>query len=234
MEKSNKILCSCVICRKECGVEGIHSHYTASHKKENKIELFCEYCNKKSIGQISHKNHVCRCKLNPNRKIEILTESGLNKIREVNKITNLRWDDPNSRILHSIAMQKAVQNNPDSYSVGNRGKAKIYEIDGLKLKGTWEVKFYNWCKLNSIKISRGVGFKYEWNGNRTYFPDFFLVDLNIYVEVKGYEDERDQAKWSQFPHQLCIIRENSIKLIDKNLFSMSTIHENIYINQCVS
>ena len=39
-----------------------------------------------------------------------------------------------------------------------------------------------------------------------YKPDFYLVDENLYIEVKGYETDLDHDKWSQFPHQLKVLR----------------------------
>ena len=67
------------------------------------------------------------------------------------------------------------------------------------------------------------GFNYTWNGNRTYFPDFYLPSLNLYVEVKGYETERDTAKWSQFPKKLFVIKAKEIKEIRKGIFNKATL-----------
>jgi hypothetical protein len=56
------------------------------------------------------------------------------------------------------------------------------------------------------------------NGKRKYFPDFFLEDLNLYIEIKGYETDRDKAKWSQFPQRLRVIRKKEICDIQKGIF----------------
>ena len=63
-----------------------------------------------------------------------------------------------------------------------------------------------------------TGFEYEWNGKRTYFPDFYIESMDMYVEVKGYETERDRAKWLQFKGKLRIIKEEDIKQIRKGCF----------------
>ena len=62
------------------------------------------------------------------------------------------------------------------------------------------------------------GFPYNWNGDRTYFPDFYLPELSEYVEVKGYKTERDVAKWQQFPNKLRLILKEDIIQIQKNEF----------------
>ena len=116
-------------------------------------------------------------------------------------------------------MKKAVQNNPESYSSSNRGRTKQIIIDGIKLQGQWEVDFYTWAKKQGLDPKRpNKAFKYVWNGERWYHPDFYIDSIDTYIEVKGYETERDRAKWSQFPEKLCIIREQQIKQIRKGCF----------------
>ena len=62
------------------------------------------------------------------------------------------------------------------------------------------------------------GFPYIWNGERTYFPDFYIESLDLYVEIKGYETDRDKAKWKQFPKKLRVIKKKEINEIKKNCF----------------
>lgn len=59
-------------------------------------------------------------------------------------------------------------------------------------------------------------FEYNWNeAVHKYFPDFYLIDSNTYIEVKGYKTERDEAKWKNFPEKLIILQENEINEIIK-------------------
>jgi hypothetical protein len=44
------------------------------------------------------------------------------------------------------------------------------------------------------------------------------MNKNLYVEVKGYETDRDRAKWRDFPKKLCIIKEAEIKQIRQGSF----------------
>jgi hypothetical protein len=128
------------------------------------------------------------------------------------------WDDSRRKNL-SDAMKKAVENNPESYTSSNRGRTKQIMLDGMKFQGQWEVDFYTWAKnagLNPIRPT--TGFKYIWNGERTYFPDFYIESLDMYIEVKGYETDRDRAKWSQFKGNLRIIKEVEIKQIRQGCF----------------
>lgn len=115
-------------------------------------------------------------------------------------------------------MLTAVQNNPESYST--RHNSKYIKIDDVSFDSSWEVLFYNWCFLNSIKCLRCQNyFLYTWEDNqRNYFPDFYLPELKVYVEIKGYETQQDLAKWSSVKETLIILREKEIKRIKNNDF----------------
>jgi hypothetical protein len=120
---------------------------------------------------------------------------------------------------HRAAMRRAVVEYPEAYNSGNRGRTRQIIIDNIKLQGQWEVDFYLWAKENGLNPQRPTeGFKYEWNGIRTYYPDFYIPGMDLYIEVKGYETDRDRAKWLQFPKKLRIIKENEILQIRKNCF----------------
>lgn len=124
---------------------------------------------------------------------------------------------PDERMRRSIAMKKAVKDHPDSYTKNNVvGRVKIVEYNGTKLKGSWEVLVAQWFDAHNIRWEHeAVGFKYFWNGDRTYFPDFFLPELNVFVEVKGYESERDRSKWLVVPN-LIVIKRKQIEQIKQN------------------
>ena len=127
---------------------------------------------------------------------------------------NKRWSDPLNREKQSERMKLAVQDHPESYTSSNRGRTKQIEKYGIKFQGSWELAYYEYCLQNNIRITRCTErFPYEWNGTRTYNPDFFLEDTGEYVEVKGYETERDRAKWSAFPHPLLVIKQKDINRI---------------------
>lgn len=130
-----------------------------------------------------------------------------------------RHADPEYKKKFSNSMKRAVELYPESYTSSNRGRTKQIVHDGIKFQGKWELCFYLYCKENNIEIVRcNEWFEYEWNGIRKYFPDFYLPQKDLYVEVKGYETERDQAKWKAFPKSLRIIKKLEIEQIKKGCF----------------
>ena len=199
--------------------------------------LKCNFCNRDEKSKMSKAQHETYCKSNPEGQLRKpsfgmlgkkgsnqfikgtanpMTEEGREKIRQKNR--DRIWTEED-RQQHSASMKKAVDNNPEAYSSSNRGRVKQIEYDGIKFQGNWELDFYKWCVSNNILCERNTnGFKYEWNGTRTYFPDFYLPEKDEYVEVKGYQTDRDNAKWEQFPNSLRLILKEDIMNIRKNDF----------------
>lgn len=201
--------------------------------------LNCQFCNKEVKSNNSKAQHELYCKFNIDRKVKIssygmlgkkgsnqhikgtakpLSEQAKEAIRNSNK--NRIWDEK-ARAKQSASMKRAVENHPESYTSSNRGRTKQIIFDGIKFQGRWELDFYKWCKDNNIYCVRNTqGFKYLWNGERTYYPDFYLPEKNVYIEVKGYKTERDDAKWSQFPKKLLTIQKQDILNINKNTYTL--------------
>ena len=73
------------------------------------------------------------------------------------------------------------------------------------LDGMWELKTAMYFDENNINwIRNKKRFNYlDSNGiKRTYCPDFYLIDDDMFIEIKGYETELDRLKWLQFTENL--------------------------------
>jgi hypothetical protein len=120
-------------------------------------------------------------------------------------------------------MKKAVLENPDSYSANNvSGRTPIIEYNGFYLKGSWELIVAKYLDKLSIKWTNKIdGIPYEWNGSEhLYFPDFYLTEYDMYIEVKGYERERDRCKWRVLDN-LIVIKKKEIELIRNNKYVLN-------------
>lgn len=122
------------------------------------------------------------------------------------------------REKHSNSMLKAVENNPESYSTQNVcGRVKQVEYNGTVFKSKWEVRTAEWFDKQLVDWEyEPKYFDYVWeNKKRKYFPDFYLKEYDVYVEVKGYKRESDDAKWNQFPERLVLIDERNIDKLNE-------------------
>lgn len=193
--------------------------------------FICRYCDSVRKSNNSLVQHEIRCKKNPNA-IEVkpsygmLGKKGKNQYsygavasaetrRKQSEASKKQVWSAERRKKHSETMRRAVLENPESYSKNNIiGRVKIFEYKGFRLKGSWELKTATWLDDQNITWEYEAGPQsYLWEGrDHLYFPDFYLPDLNTYLEVKGYKTERDEAKWSQFNGNLIIVDK---KVIDK-------------------
>lgn len=211
VDHGNTILCSCVLCNKQLVSKQLDKHYNSKscarikHKPDtNKLEP-CVYCNKVPRSDMEYHLSICR----------------------KNKKGPIEWTDER-RQRFSERMKIAVRSNPDSYSKNNVcGRVKIYEYNGVKLKGKWELEFAKWLdKMGIIWESECNPQPYFWNNSwHMYFPDFYLRDHNIYVEVKGFKRDRDIAKWKQFEGDLIIVDKDVISILNE-LQSLDVLIEN--------
>ena len=202
--------------------------------------FICEFCGKE-YKKFGIKNHERFCNLNPNKeeksqkwKNAHIGKSGSNqyiKAKEDGRTIEMP-DETRKKISDSLtgkkfskerrealsaAMLKAVKENPDSYTKNNVcGRVKIVEYNGIKLKGQWELKTAKWLDSQFLKWkNEPQGFPYIWKDKeRLYFPDFYLPDLDVYIEVKGYKTEKDDANWSQFPEVLLVVDNTIIDRLD--------------------
>lgn len=80
-------------------------------------------------------------------------------------------------------------------------KRMHYNYKGNDLHGKWELAYAQWLDKQNVKWVRNKQqFDYIFeNKKRRYTPDFYLPETDEYVEIKGYETNKDRAKWSQFP-----------------------------------
>ncbi len=206
--------------------------------------FICKYCGKECKNDNSLRNHERMCKLNPNRNINYLRHDGHKGYKGVNqyiKAKELGLDKPTisketrekiakawkgkkhsqeEKNKISIGIRKAIKEHPESYSSSNvNGRVQHYNYNGYKIDGLWELEVAKYLDSKNIKWEKpNKGFEYEWNNSiHLYFPDFYLPEYDYYIEVKGYQRERDLYKWKSVD-KLIIIKAKEITQIRNNEF----------------
>lgn len=96
------------------------------------------------------------------------------------------------------------------------GKCKWYEVAGQKVQGTWERNVA--LKLEELgirwykpKVHKDV-WSYKLNDkNKSYTPDLYLIDLDLYLEIKGHwwgnDKDKMDAVLEQHPDKNLLIIE---------------------------
>jgi hypothetical protein len=131
----------------------------------------------------------------------------------------------------SRGMRKAVlegrQKTPKPYA----SRLTIYYhtswLNNLEtLHGGWELKTAKYMDEQKIHwIKSKDHFTYIFNEHpHEYFPDFYLSEYDLYLEVKGPIQPKDLEKWKQFPKKLLVIDKTSINDLNnffkQNIFSL--------------
>ena len=209
----------------------------------------CKYCGRECKNLNSLRQHEVRCKENPNKidlsylinrdysHININPSNQFIKAKQLGlpipkvtdetkqKISNV-WKGRNhtkeTKEKISKTMQQVVKDKPDSYNgVNINGKVKKYKYKNVSLDGTWELMFAQYLDKNNIKWERpNKGIEYIWeNTTHIYYPDFFLIDYNMFIEIKGFQTSRDIAKWKMV-NNLIIIKQEEIKQIQNNEYNI--------------
>lgn len=174
----------------------------------------CQFCSKICKNDNSLRNHQRLCKFNPNRQISsiekynFLPEDKKNPIKRWNKGLTKYTD---SRILEiSEKMtgkpfkgghtEEGLKKLSDHAKRRNLGGYRPHPNKGCNYKGIWfdskwELRLAESLDLNNIRWERPKnGFVWNDTGNK-YFPDFFLIDYNVYLDPKNsYLQIKDKQK----------------------------------------
>lgn len=200
----------------------------------------CKFCEKECKNDNSLRNHQRLCKLNPERQTTPFQDK--DKQKEIAKIRGSKnqWSDPNYKMSDDtrkkLSKTTKERNANESEETKAKRKATIakkvengewhvslakdhhYNYKGVDLHGKWELKYAKWLDENQIRWQRCKdSFSYYYEGKtRRYTPDFYLIDTDEYVEIKGYKTEKDEAKWSQFPEYrtLIVLLEDDLKAMN--------------------
>lgn len=206
-------LFECQYCKKMFKKIGLGNHIWREHTEEGK-----KYKEDFKIGKRTSWNK--NLKKESSNSIRIQSE----KVREGYKSGRLiqkeKGKKRNPLIGKKISdtINKKIKDGSWHYSFS---KTRTINYKGIKLYGNWEFEFAKWLDNNQINWRRPKEkFVYNFeNKERFYTPDFYLIDKKEYIEIKGYETEKDRCKWKDFPLALRIIK-------GEELFKLGIISEN--------
>lgn len=93
-------------------------------------------------------------------------------------------------------------------------RARKQTYAGQSFDGMWEVHLAKWFDQNDIKWERNkLTFPYTYDKPRKYIPDFYLPNIDCFVEVKGWKTAKDEAKWKAFPRNLIVLSGHELKTL---------------------
>lgn len=214
--------CICRYCGRVCkNPNSLRNHERLCKENPNRQILksnFIEWNKKRKELGIPGTNQYVKAKEEGRPKPEI-SEETREKIRNAKKGKKFTKEQ---RERLSTAMKDVVKRYPDKYNASRLYKRiKHAWYKGQWIDGTWELEFAKYLELQNIKWEKNKKwFEYEWNGSaHKYFPDFYLPEYDRYVEVKGYETERDREKYKVVPN-IILVKESQINEIRNNSYNI--------------
>jgi hypothetical protein len=144
------------------------------------------------------------------------------KISESAKKSPLVTGGASTKEKEKERRRKLSKNSGGYRKGGGRSNGCWYEspIAGeVWLDSSYELAYAKWLDENKVKWKRNTekfGYLYEGD-EKNYIPDFYLVDENRYIEIKGFETEKDRAKWRDFPYKLEVLKKEDLLKIGCNL-----------------
>lgn len=201
----------------------------------NHAGLSCQFCGIECKNSNSLCNHERLCKLNPNRQVvrhpgtkgipawnkgltketdaRILRCSENLKRRHASGELKTKWplSTEEAREKHRNSMKRVYSN----YRPMVHKHFKQGNYMGIPCDSSWELAYLLYCLDHNVHIERNKrGFAYIWgDSEHRYFPDFYLPDIDTYVEIKGYKSNRDISKIEQFQYKLKVLERADMKPI---------------------
>jgi len=117
--------------------------------------------------------------------------------------------------LKKISEKMCGYNNPMfNKKVDRSGMNFFFEDLGHRCRSSWEANFARILK------HVGINYKYEpktfkLNKGDSYTPDFYVVDFDLYVEIKGWETPKFKEKFKRFKQEY---PKQNILLINQQIY----------------
>ena len=133
------------------------------------------------------------------------------------------FDEACRNKISQTALQKSLKGEWHT----SLAKRMHYSYQGADLHGKWELAYAMYLDRKGVKWERCKHrFAYQFEEKtRFYTPDFYLPNEGEYIEIKGYETEKDRAKWSQFPKELIlkVLRGKQLKELLKEFPEINSL-----------
>ena len=185
----------CKICGKEYkNFFGLGTHISQGHKIHTK-DYYDKYLKKENEGK------CLQCQKNTN-----FLNMNLGYFEFCSQLCSAKSDKV--KIKKEVTLKKHGKYRGYRHGSG-RGKHGWYK--GYFCDSSYELAFIIFCIDNEIPIQRNVEkFEYKFKGKKCYWIPDFILD-NYYIEIKGWLNEQNKAKFQNFKKPLIILFKEDLK-----------------------
>ena len=190
-----------------CGKSFLKGQSFNGHKSRCKIHL-------ESVGKTIKHSKRKACSVEQKKKISLAVKKFYIDKKPTGIASSPEKEEERKRKI-SESMKKNT--NAGGLRLGSGRGIKTWYLSHIAgnvyLRSSYELEYAKYLDAMNIKWKQNTeSFIYIWkNDKHKYYPDFYLIDENLYIEIKGYETEKDIAKWKYFPHSLKILKLKDLK-----------------------
>ena len=157
-------------------------------------QVHCSYCGKSKIISLYKYNQYKRFYCN----IKCRTKDWIGKN---NPMFGKKQSEKCKRIVGQMSKKFTGKNNPMfGKKIDLSGKNCFYDDLGHRCRSSWEVNYARILKHLKIKYEYEPT-SFELNEGDSYTPDFYLINNEEYIEIKGYARDLFKEKINRFKEQ---------------------------------
>jgi len=112
------------------------------------------------------------------------------------------------------------------------GRGKMGWYKGYYCNSSWELAWVIYQLEHGLKFKRNTeGFEYTFENQKyKFYPDFKLVDVDFFFEIKGWITKKDEEKIHQFNHPIKVLGKKDLidvfsYVVDKYGKSYTNLYE---------
>ena len=140
-------------------------------------------------------------------------------LSEINKLRaqNMTYEERHKIALKAVETKRANGGFQTTHNAYSRCKQGIRKDLCQYFRSSWEANIVRYFNYNNIKWKyecKRFGYPGEQECVLSYQPDFYLYELNIWVEVKGWMDEKSKKRLDLF--EKYYPEENSVVSVTVN------------------
>jgi hypothetical protein len=206
--------------------------------------FICQFCSRKAINAGSNKTHENRCNMNPNPKpisekwLAAMNDRAGNGTNQFTKAKKLGLEIPDSKCKgrpgkstpHTEESKAKLSKIAKKNGLGGVTQSRWISYNGKTLGSSYELAVVKSLDENNIKwdTCKRICYVDPFGKERTYTPDIYLIDHNVYLDPKNDFLIRNINPRLGFPdlEKIRLVEEQNkirILVLNKNQLNWSVI-----------
>lgn len=179
-----------------------NSGYADNVNNKDRELVSCKICNKEFFPLKSKKRKFCGKKC---------TNTHMSLLYSGEKLKGIKNPNFNNRGKIREAMIRGCY---DNRPLPKHSWGEVHNYKGYRMRSSWEFEYAKLLDRNNITWEYESK-KFKLSDGRIYHPDFYLIDEDKYIEIKGFWTSKAKEKFKKFKNEYPNI---NIEVIEKEIW----------------